>query len=264
MGVPGLVLDAAPRSARALCASFVDGGRGGTPDLSTPRRPSRPALCICFARSRWPVAMHCAHRTARTAPVVCATPDPASSGLDALHHYHPPPLRKTQRSARAQQRKACWCLWAGELSPHPSTHLHPLSPAATHTHTHTHTHQLCLRSKPVESAPLHPTDHWSPPVEDGGDRQVGGRTGLEEGSGRTMQVGAARVALFNHPPRGSHPGSQPNPLSAGCAGTARSLAGLGWANVPSVLWYFRGQGRTMPDLEFLLIAAPSSTQSPPI
>ncbi len=32
------------------------------------------------------------------------------------------------------------------------------------------------------------------------------------------------------------------------------LAGSRWVDVPSVLWYFRGHGRTIPDLEFLLIA----------
>ncbi len=47
MGVPDLLFDAALQSARAHCASLVDGRLGGTSNLSTPRRPSRPALCIC-------------------------------------------------------------------------------------------------------------------------------------------------------------------------------------------------------------------------
>ena len=47
MGVPDLLFDAALRSPRAHCASVVDGRLGGTSNLSTPRRPSRPALCIC-------------------------------------------------------------------------------------------------------------------------------------------------------------------------------------------------------------------------
>ena len=60
-----------------------------------------------LARSRWPVVMHCAHRGPEDRPVVCAPPDPASSGLDTLHHYHPPRRRPsaTQRApteARSQ------------------------------------------------------------------------------------------------------------------------------------------------------------------
>lgn len=71
-------------------------------------------------------------------------------------------------------------------------------------------------------------------------------------------------SLTLQPPSPGGPPAVPgtNPLSAGCAGTARPLVGILWANVPSVLWYFRGHGRTIPDLELLLIAAPSSTQEP--
>ena len=138
MGVPGLVLDAAPRSERALCASSVDGGRGGTPDLSTPRRPSRRVLCICFARSRWPVAMHCAHCTARTGPVECATPDPALSGLDALQPLSPAAHGEEPAPSAQQQRQRQHS--TAETS---DGRLHPSAPACTNSRTQRSALQAC-------------------------------------------------------------------------------------------------------------------------
>ena len=54
-------------------------------------------------------------------------------------------------------------------------------------------------------------------------------------------MGAARS--LQPPILDSDPGTQPS-LGWMCrlAGTARSLAGVLWANVPPVLWYFRGRG----------------------
>ena len=71
-----------------------------------------------------------------------------------------------------------------------------------------------------------------------------------------MAVGGHHDGLpIAHPPAWMDPGGQdPKPSLGWMCRHRPPLAGCGWVNVPSVLWYFRGHGRTIPDLEFLLIA----------
>ena len=158
---------------------------------------------------------------------MCATSDLASSGLDTLHHYHPPlrrPSATQHEPARPQRqgRNSCW-VSVGEI-PFPIPH----SRAAESVWSP-------RRSTP-ERPLTTPGSLWWRTRATGNWQLEGGRTPRQ-----AIEVGAARS--LQPPILDSDPGTQPS-LGWMCrlAGTARSLAGVLWANVPPVLWYFRGRG----------------------